>query len=497
MAKVVTKEEKAAAAAAAKKTGGKAKASAASKAPAGNKLNIQVPQGNHTAAAAMAATLPVRGDDGAAAARRAALMSKIGTLKEHPKSIIANDYIERSFPTASIVIDEVLGIREIPAHGRMIQVHGEEHSGKSTLLYHFAGAYQRVWRKPVWIWDIEGQLKTPYLWQCGLDPDPSMTIIRQTTDANEILRNTFQMMGDGKDDSTCLVDYFIFDSVSCLIPPVTDMDIAKDQALKHQVGDQARLFKRFMQILQPRARQTDSCIHFVNQQSAIIPQTQKELQAQKYATVTNWNYTLTGGKAARYFPSLMLMTAKDKAFEGAGKSEAVEKWLFPPQGEGKDKVGVGRSWDINKTKVRVLKNKINDGGYREHHIYIRPGGGIDDMISVRELAYHYGLIKSTGGGTIIGPAEAPVARFATQAEAIQSLVIEQNLEILAKLRLHVVDRIRNDDPRAFLYERSQADKYTAGETDVRPPEVTELDIDDDTLSADGAEDLGLDFEAEG
>ena len=86
--------------------------------------------------------------------------------------------------------------------------------------------------------------------------------------------------------------------------------------------------------------------------------------------------------------------------------------------------------------------------------------------------------------------------FATQAEAIQSLVIEQNLEILAKLRLHVVDRIRNDDPRAFLYERSQADKYTAGETDMRPPEVTELDIDDDTLSADGVEDLGLDFETE-
>ena len=129
MAKVISKEEKAAAAAA-KKPGGRKAAGGAAKSAAKAAPAVQAPMGNHTAAAAMAATLPVRGDDHAAADRRAALMSKIGTLKEHPKSIIANDFIERSFPTASIVIDEVLGIREIPAHGRMIQVHGEEHSGK-------------------------------------------------------------------------------------------------------------------------------------------------------------------------------------------------------------------------------------------------------------------------------------------------------------------------------------------------------------------------------
>lgn len=470
------------------KTPGAAPAKRGSKAAAAAAPTNTAPVAQVGANGAPTLVLPNRGTDAQAAARKAAMMAKIGTLKEHPKSAIPNDFVERSFPTGSIVIDEVLGIREIPAHGRMVQVHGEEHSGKSTLLYHFAGAYQKVWKRPVWIWDIEGQLKTNYLWQCGLDPDPDMTILRQTTDVNEILRNTFAMMGDGRDDNTCLCDYFIFDSVACMIPPVTDKEIEKNEALTHQVGDQAKLFKRFMQLLQPRARQTDSCIHFVNQQSSIIPQNSQEQRAMKYATVTNWNYTLTGGKAARYFPSLMLMTAKGKAFEGAGDDEA---WLFSPQAEGADKVGVGRQWDVNRSNLRVLKNKINDGGYREYHIYTRPGGGIDDWISVRELAKHYGLITTGKGGTIIGRPEAPLATFKTKALAQQALVREQNMGLLIPLRALTVDAIRADDPRKFVFERSDKDRYIAGETDVNP-DAAGLDMEDDDLLSADSDDIGLD-----
>ena len=419
--------------------------------------------------------------DAEAAQRRLNLMSKVGGLKEGVGSILDNNYVERVFPSDSIVIDEVLGLRGIPAHGRMLQVHGEEHSGKSTLLYHFAGAYQRHTRRPVWIWDIEGQLKTDYLWQCGLDPDPAMTYLRQTTDVNEILRNTWLLMGNGKEPADC--DYFIFDSVSCMMPPIPEKDIIAGKALDPKVGDQARMFKRFLQILQPRARISDSCIHFVNQQSAIIPQTQKEMQAQKYATITNWNYTITGGKAARYFPSIMLMTAKGKAFEGAGDDE---KWIFPAQGEGKDKVGVGRHWDINRTQLRVLKNKVNNGGYREYHLYIRPGGGIDDWASVRELAKHYGLISTVAGkGTVIGRVEAPIATFKTQAQAIQALVVEEQMDILTRLRPLVVDAIRADDPRSFRYERTAMDKFTAGDTDVAPPGIN---LEDEDFSGDAGAD---------
>lgn len=467
-------------------SGGKAKPTAASKRAAAQAPTTPTPSG-------FPAILPQRGSSSEAQVRRMSLLNKVSGLKEGVGSVLTNDFVERSFPTGSIVIDEVLGIREIPAHGRMVQVHGEEHSGKSTLLYHFAGAYQKVWNRPVWIWDIEGQLKPDYLWQCGLDPDPSMTYLRQTTDVNEILRNTWQLMGNGKDPADC--DYFIFDSVACMTPPISEKDILAGKALDPKVGDQARMFKRFLQLLQPRARVSDSCIHFVNQQSSIIPQTSKEQMAMKYATITNWNYTITGGKAARYFPSLMLMTAKGKAFEGAGDDE---KWIFPVQGEGKDKIGVGRNWDINRTQLRVLKNKINDGGYREYHIYIRPGGGIDDWASVRELAKHYNLISTAAGkGTIIGRPEAPIETFRTQAEAIKALVIEERLDLLEKLRALTVDAIRADDPRKFRYERTQADKFTAGDSDIAPMGLN-LDLeDDDVLSGDGeGDDIGADLTLE-
>ena len=411
----------------------------------------------------LAATLPP--DVAAEAAKRkAALVAKLGTIKEHPKSIIENVKVERKFSAESIVLDEVLGLHGIPANGRMLQVHGEAHTGKSTLLYHLAGAYQRQTGRPIWIWDLEQQLELNYLWQCGLDPDPTMTFVRQTTDMNEILRNTWELMGDGLHTPDC--DYFIFDSVGCMNVPVSDKDIKKNEALDVSVGQQAKIVKKFLQIIQPRAVRSDSVIHFVNQQVSIIPQTAQEQRAMKYATVTNWNYTISGGKAARYYPSIMLSTELAKAFEGAGEDE---EWLFPQQEEGASKHGVGRNWDINKSKVRVLKNKINNGGYREHHIYIRPGGGIDDWASVRELARHYDLINAGRGGVVVGKAEAPLATFKSKAQAIQALVIEQRMDLLEPLRELTVDAIRADDPRAFHYERTAADiKATTDASDGAP-----------------------------
>ena len=415
--------------------------------------------------------LPKRGDGGASV--RAAMMSKLSTIKEDQDTIIPNDFVERSFPTESIVINNVLGIKEIPMHGRMVQVHGEEHTGKSTLLYTFAAAYQKVWGRPVMVWDLEGQLVPEYLWNCGMNPDPAFTQLRMPTDINDVLRITCEHLLDKT------VDYFIFDSVAWLLPETTMKEIRANKALNFTVGEQAKLVKKFLQILVPRARRADAALHFVNQQSAIIPQNTKEAMAMKYASITSWNHTITGGKAARYTPSLMLVTAKGKAFEGAGDDE---EWLFPT-GEGK--AGAGRSWDVNKTQLRIVKNKINDGGYREYCIYIRPGGGIDDWISVRELAKHYDLISKISGGYAVGKVECPLATFKTKAQAIDALVLRQDMSLLLPLRALTVDAIEADNPRAFIYERSQEDKFAAGETDVagKPVEV------DDFLGDDEEDDL--------
>ena len=415
--------------------------------------------------------LPKRGDGGAS--KRKALMEIIGTLKEDPRTVIPNDFHERSFPTGYIVLDEVLGVREIPFHGRIVQVHGDEHTGKSTILYCMAAAEQQVFGNPVMIWDIEGQLSTDYLWQCGLNPDPQMTLIRQSRNPNEILRITTNLMNSG----AC--DYFIFDSVSHILPVTSQKEIDQGKALNFQPGEQAKYFKKFLYTLMPPALYTDSALHFVNQQSCLIPQTQKEQMAMKYATITNWNHTITGGKAARFAPSLMYATAKGKAFDKVGEEE---EWLFAP-----NTAGIARSWNVNRTDVRVVKNKVNGGGYREYHLYIRPGGGIDEWISVRELAKQYNLIQKVAGGYIAGKAECPLATWRTKAEAIQALVIEQNMDLLIPLRALTVDAIRADDPTSFSYERTDLDRYIANEIQQYPGDT--LELEDDTL---GDDDVPLD-----
>lgn len=394
--------------------------------------------------------------------QRRKFLQALGSIKEDPTTIIANDYVERIFETGSIVLDHVLGLKGFPCHGRMIQVHGEEHSGKSTMEYCAAAAYQREFDEPVLIWDFEGQLTTEYLAQCGLNMDPAYLQIRMPDSAEDCLRVTCELLE--ADACRC----FIFDSVGWIMPGTDMKEIRKGKAMDYRPGEQAKAFKKFLSILIPRARKADAVLLFVNQQIGVIPATQQEQNAVKYGTITNLPYTVAGGKAARYTPSIMLETSKGKAFEGAKEDEV---WLFAP---GEDKAGAGRSWDINQTKIRVLKNKVNNGGYRAYHLYIRPGGGIDDWISVRELAHHYGLFSAVKGkGFVVGRADNPIATYKVKADAIEDVVIKQNMEVLVPLRALVVECIHADDPRSFGYERTALDKFNAGDAEVEglPPDV--------------------------
>lgn len=438
-------------------------------------------------APAKAKTVPKA--DGSAARKR--FMATLSTLKEDPATIIANDYVERVFETGSIVLDHVLGLRGVYCHGRIFQVHGEEHSGKSTIEYCIAGAYQRTFDEPVMIFDFEGQLTTEYLRQCGLNMSPEYLQIRMPDSADECLKTVSEMLEIPKGETEAACRCFIFDSVGWIHQGVDMKEIRKGKAMDTRPGEQAKGFKQFLRVLIPRARRADAALLFVNQQIGVIPANQQEQNAVKYGTVTNLPYTVAGGKAARYAPSIMLETSKGKAFEG---SDDKTYWVLAP---GEDKAGVGRSWDLNRTNIRVLKNKVNNGGYRQYHLYIRPGGGIDDWASVRELADHYGLFSAVKGkGYVVGRAEDPIATYRTKNEAFEDVVIKQNLEVLVPLRALVVECIHADDPRSYVYERTALDRFNAGDAEAEglPPDVRRGVINLEDEDGPGTEGFDADVE---
>jgi hypothetical protein len=155
----------------------------------------------------------------------------------------------------------------------------------------------------------------------------------------------------------------------------------------------------------------------------------------------------------RFNPSLSIEVQVAKAIRaGGGETD----WDIEP-GENK-----GGEYVATKIRVRVMKNKVTMGGYREHHLYLRPGLGLDDNISVRELAHKYKLIQYKGRKYVIGLESDPIATYDTKDEAVRDLVIEQNPVVLAKLKELVVSAIHSDT-ESFLTELSLEERAIVDE----------------------------------
>jgi hypothetical protein len=128
---------------------------------------------------------------------------------------------------------------------------------------------------------------------------------------------------------------------------------------------------------------------------------------------------------------------------------------------------VAKNPSILRNHVRILKNKVTGGGYREYDIYLRAGAGIDDWISVRALAHHYGMLKFLGTkqGYRIGTEDRVLATFPNKAAAKKALVLDQDMAILGPLRELVVEAIQKDEG-GFRFVPSVADRIMAGEDDL-------------------------------
>ena len=155
----------------------------------------------------------------------------------------------------------------------------------------------------------------------------------------------------------------------------------------------------------------------------------------------------------RFIPSLTIEVNVAKALRaGGGESD----WDIEP-GENK-----GNNYVATRINVRVLKNKVTMGGYRAGVLYLRSGLGLDDNISIRELAHHYKLISYVGRKYVIGLESDPIIIYDSKDAAIRDLVIEQNPIVLSKLRELVVAAVENDQ-HGFSIQPSEEDLASSDE----------------------------------
>lgn len=338
------------------------------------------------------------------------------------------DVEEQFIPTDSLVLDHVLKLRGIPRGGRVLHIHGKEHGGKSTLTYNICKAYQKSTGEPVCIFDFEGTATAEYLKRNGVNVNRDALVLFRESSIEKSIQKTITLMKAG-------VKLFVYDSIPRMKNQIDEKSIMNGDAFKGNYGAHAKALNAFFDMVLPYAQQYDCTLIMVNQIRARIDASMEAQLAQKYASITNLNYVLPGGYAVRFYPSLMIEVNVAKALRaGGGETD----WDIEP-GDNKG------DYIATRIKVRILKNKVTMGGYREYSLYLRPGLGLDDNISVRELAHKYNLIQRKGGKYVVGLDSDPIATYATKDEAIRDLVIEQNPTVLRKLKALVIEAIDNDN----------------------------------------------------
>jgi hypothetical protein len=154
----------------------------------------------------------------------------------------------------------------------------------------------------------------------------------------------------------------------------------------------------------------------------------------------------------RFMPSVMMELTLEKALapKEISAMDTDELFILDPA-----EPGTKPDPSINKVRSRVLKNKVTGSGFRKGDIYLRAGRGIDEWVSILELARDFGFITNSGAKWYIGKSkEDAFTTYANKTEAVEALVVKRDLDVLGKLRSLVYESV-DDNLALFAAEVSK------------------------------------------
>ena len=163
------------------------------------------------------------------------------------KEIVQVDVI----PTGSISLDYALGVGGVP-RGRVVEIFGQEASGKTTLALHIIAQAQRLGGAAAFI-DAEHALDPAYAKVLGVDVDD---LLISQPDTGEQALEIAEML-----TRSAAVDLIVVDSVAALVPKA---EIEGEMGDSH-IGLQARLMSQALRKLTGVLSKSSTCAIFVNQ----------------------------------------------------------------------------------------------------------------------------------------------------------------------------------------------------------------------------------------
>ncbi|HEX8441549.1 recombinase RecA [Archangium sp.] len=267
---------------------------------------------------------------------KGAVMPLGGEVREQRVAVI---------PTGSVGLDRALGVGGYP-RGRVVEIFGNESSGKTTLTLHAIAQVQAQGGVAAFI-DAEHALDVNYARKLGVRVEE--LLISQPDTGEQALEITEQLVRSGA------VDLIVVDSVAALVPRA---EIEGEMGDAH-MGVQARLMSQALRKLTGAVSRSGCCIIFINQ------------IRMKIGVVFGNPETTTGGNALKFYSSVRMEIRRTSNLKDG---EAV--------------VGT-------RAKVKVVKNKVAPP-FQEAEFDLLYGVGIHRAGEVLDLGVQSGLVDKAG-----------------------------------------------------------------------------------------------------
>lgn len=304
-----------------------------------------------------------------------------------------------AIPTGSISLDLALGIGGVP-RGRITEIYGPESSGKTTVCLHIIAHAQRAGGFAAFV-DAEHALDPSYAVKCGVDINN--LYISQPDTGEQALEIVDSLVRSNA------IDVVVIDSVAALTPRA---EIEGEMGDSH-VGLQARLMSHALRKLTGAINNSHTTVIFTNQ------------LREKIGVMFGNPETTSGGKALKFYASVRL---------DIRRTDSIKL--------GQDVVG-------NRTRVRVVKNKVAPP-FKTAEFDIMYSEGISREGGLIDLGLEMGLVKKSGawftvGDIRLGQGRENAKEFLRQNGDVASAIEEQIRSNMLAFKVAEAEVVEEED----------------------------------------------------